>query len=137
MTQDTLVLIKPDAVRRRMVGQIITAIENLGLSILYLNQRVLNEEEATDLYKEHIGKWHFKRNIRHITSGPSVAIHVDGPGAKKKCREMIETFREAHKDLVKLPANLVHATSGDKKAIDELASLGCIDSTLLVTYDSL
>jgi nucleoside-diphosphate kinase len=124
MTQNTLVLIKPDAVRRRMAGQIITAIENLGLTIVHLNQKTLREDEAAALYKEHIGKWHFQRNIRHITSGPSIAIHVRGTGSLQKCRDMVETYREAHTDLIKLPANLVHATSDEDKAPEELKSVG-------------
>lgn len=123
MTQNTLVLIKPDAVRRRMVGQIITAIENLGLSIMELNQKTLTESTASALYEEHKGKWHFKRNIRHVISGPSIVIYVHGTDAVKKCRDMVETFRQSHKDLIKLPANLVHATSDSKKAQEELDAL--------------
>ena len=57
MTQNTLVLIKPDGVRRRMIGQIIGAVESRGLSILHLQQKNLSISEATSLYKEHKGKW--------------------------------------------------------------------------------
>jgi len=124
MIEDTLVLIKPDAVRRRMIGQIITAVENLGLKIVQLNHKQLEENEASDLYKEHRGKWHFNRNIKHVTSGPSVAIHVQGSGAVKKCRDLVKTYREAHSDLVSLPANLVHATSNSDDSLKELASIG-------------
>lgn len=136
-TQETLVLVKPDAVRRRMIGQIVTAVENLGLSILHLNQKVLNESEAASLYKEHKGKWHFNRNIKHVINGPSVIMHVEGSGAIKKCRDFVETYREVHRDLIKLPANLVHATSESGNAFEELAALGCIDLSLLATFDSL
>ncbi|MHA2281552.1 MAG: nucleoside-diphosphate kinase [Promethearchaeota archaeon] len=112
--------------RRRMIGQVTSAIENLGLSILHLVQKILNEDEATALYKEHIGKWHFNRNIRHIISGPCVVIHVQGTDAFIKCREMVKTYREAHSDLIKLPANLVHATSDENKALEELKAVGCL-----------
>ncbi len=133
MIQDTLILIKPDAVRRRMIGQIVTAVENLGLSILHLNHQVLKEDEAVALYREHKGKWHFNRNIKHVTSGPSVVIHANGSDAVKKCRELVKMYREAHKDLIKLPANLVHATSNSEKALEELASVKCVDISLLAT----
>lgn len=123
MIEQTLVLIKPDSVRRRMVGQIITAIEHLGLCIQELHKKELSRDEAESLYREHMGKWHFNRNIRHITSGPVVVVHVRGEEALKKCRNLVETFREAHKDLIRLPENLVHATSDAEKVEQELLSV--------------
>ena len=125
MTQNTLVLIKPDGVRRRMIGQIIGAIESRGLSILYLQQKNLSTSEATSLYKEHKGKWHFSRNIKHITSGPVVVIHISGNDALARCRSVVKEIREAHKDVIKLPKNIVHATSDPEKVQDELESVGC------------
>ena len=105
MTQNTLVLIKPDGVRRRMIGQIIGAIESRGLLILHLQQKNLCISEATSLYKEHKGKWHFVRNIKHVTSGPVVIIHVRGDDALDRCRSVVKEIREAHKDVIKLPKN--------------------------------
>lgn len=125
MTQNTLVLIKPDGVRRRMVGQIIGAIESRGLSILYLQQKILSTSEATSLYEEHKGKWHFARNIKHVTSGPVVVIHIRGDDALARCRSVVKEIREAHKDVIKLPKNIVHATSYIEKVQNELGSVGC------------
>ena len=125
MTQNTLVLIKPDGVRRRMIGQIIGAIESRGLSILYLQQKILSTSEATSLYEEHKGKWHFTRNIKHVTSGPVVVIHVRGDDAIARCRSIVKEIREAHKDVIKLPKNIVHATSDPGKVQDELESVSC------------
>ena len=125
MTQNTLVLIKPDGVRRRMVGQIIGAIESRGLSILYLQQKILSTSEATSLYEEHKGKWHFARNIKHVTSGPVVVIHIRGDDALARCRSVVKEIREAHKDVSKLPKNIVHATSYIEKVQNELGSVGC------------
>ncbi len=126
MTQDTLVLIKPDAFRRRMAGQIITSVENLGLTIKTLIHKTLTEEEARELYAEHNGKWHFPRNIRHITSGPCVVIHVNGDDSVTRCRQMVETFRDSYKDVIRLPANLVHATSDFDRTNYELEAVGCL-----------
>jgi nucleoside-diphosphate kinase len=125
MNQNTLVLIKPDGVRKRMIGQIIGAIESLGLTIKYLQQKKLSTSEAELLYKEHKGKWHFSRNIKHVTSGPVVTIHVSGEEATTKCRQMVEGIREAHKDVIKLPKNIAHATSDPDNANEELESVGC------------
>jgi len=125
MDQRTLVLIKPDGVNRRMVGQIITAIESRGLSIKHLALTKLSTAQAESLYCEHKGKWHFSRNIKHITSGPVVIIQVDGNDAINRCRSLIESHREANKDVINLPRNLVHATSDESKADHELASLIC------------
>lgn len=124
MTQSTLVLIKPDCVRRRMLGQIISTIEGLGLSIQSLEQKKLSLHEAESLYKEHKGKWHFPRNIRHIMSGPVVALHIEGDDAVARCRDFVERFRKAHEDIIQLPRNLVHATSDPEKANDELKAVG-------------
>ncbi len=120
MNQDTLVLIKPDGVRRRMIGQIITAIESRGLAIQHLELIKLNTEQAENLYSEHKGKWHFSRNIKHITSGLVVVIKVHGNDAVNRCRSVIESYREANEDIINLPRNLVHATAEPSKAEDEL-----------------
>lgn len=122
--QKTLVLIKPDCVQRHMVGSIVLAIESIGLEISQLQMKTLSREEACSLYAEHKGKWHFERNIRHVTSGPAIIIEVEGNGAVCRCREIVETFRRCHKDLVELPRNLVHATSEPDRVEEELLAVG-------------
>ena len=117
-------MIKPDCVTRRMVGAVITAIEGKGLTITAIQQKVLTEQQASALYSEHKDKWHFSRNIRHITSGPSVVIQVEGHEAVERCRSFVEHFRESHSDVVKLPRNLLHATLEAKKADEELSAVG-------------
>lgn len=126
MIQDTLVLIKPDCVRRKMIGSVITAIESLGLAINHLEKKTLTRQQAESLYKDHQGKWHFTRNIRHITSGDVIAIHVVGEDAISRCRNFVESYRTANQDVVKLPANLLHATSDPEKSIEELIAVGCV-----------
>ncbi len=120
----TLVMIKPDCVTRRMVGAVITAIEGRGLSITAIQQKVLTKQQASDLYSDHKDKWHFFRNIGHITSGPSVVIRVEGDEAVERCKDFVEHFRKAHSDVVKLPRNLLHATSESTKADQELSAVG-------------
>ena len=67
--ETTLVMIKPDCVQKRMIGSIIGALENSGMTISEMKYTTLTKKEASDLYKEHKGKWHFDRNIKHVTSG--------------------------------------------------------------------
>jgi len=123
MIQETLVLIKPDGVRRRMMGQIITAIESRGLIIEHLELTQLSKEQAENLYEEHKGKWYFSRNIKHIISGLVVVIQVKGEDAVNRCRSFVKSYREANKDIIKLPHNLVHATSDASKTTHELSSV--------------
>ncbi len=125
MNQNTLVLIKPDGVRRRMIGQIVGAIESRGLAILHLQQRTLSTKETELLYQEHKGKWHFARNIKHVISGPVVIIHVRGDDALAQCRSIVKEVREAHQDVIKLPKNIVHSTSELDKVEMELGAVGC------------
>ena len=125
MNQNTLVLIKPDGVIRRMIGQIVGAIESRGLAILHLQKRTLSTEEVELLYQEHKGKWHFARNIKHVTSGPVVVIHVCGEDALARCRSVVKEIREAHKDVIKLPKNIVHSTSDLDRVEIELGAVGC------------
>jgi len=122
--EKTLVMIKPDCVERHMSGSVILAIESIGLEISQLQMKQLNRENAYSLYAEHKGKWHFERNIRHVTSGPVILMEVEGPNAISRCREIVETYRRCHKDLIELPRNLVHATTESEKAEKELLAVG-------------
>lgn len=124
MLEQTLVMIKPDGVRRKMIGSILSAIESNGMSIKQLQCKILTEDEATELYKEHKGKWHFDRNIKHVTSGPVVVIGVEGKEAVRRCREIVENFRNSHQDVIQLPRNLVHASSESGKVVEELKAVG-------------
>ncbi len=134
MDQNTLVMIKPDCVRKKMVGSILSAIESLGLNITYLQQKVLTISEAENLYIEHKGKWHFPRNIKHVTSGPSVIIRVTGEDTVDRCRSMVENYRHAHKDSIKLPCNLVHATFSPDRSDHELSAVGIIKTEPTLEY---
>ena len=124
MTEQTLVMIKPDGVQRKMIGSVLSAIESAGMSITQMRHKTLTTAEATELYKEHKGKWHFDRNIRHVTSGPVVVIAVVGKQAVQRCREIVENFRANHQDVIRLPHNLVHATAEINKVSDELIAVG-------------
>ena len=88
MTERTLVLIKPDGVQRRLIGEILGRIERKGLTIAALELRDVSEELARKHYAEHDGKPFFGSLLEFITSGPVVAAIVEGPRAIAAFRQI-------------------------------------------------
>ena len=86
MSERTLVLIKPDGVRRGLVGEVLSRIERKGLRIVAMDMRVVGKDLAETHYAEHAGKPFYGSLVEFITSGPLVAMVVEGPRA-------IEAFR--------------------------------------------
>ncbi|WP_017612480.1 nucleoside-diphosphate kinase [Nocardiopsis salina] len=82
----TLVLIKPDGVRRNIVGEVISRIERKGLSIVAMDMRTLDTDTAETHYEEHASRPFFGSLVEFITGGPLVAMVVEGERA-------IEAFR--------------------------------------------
>jgi nucleoside-diphosphate kinase len=125
----TLVLCKPDAVERRLVGEIVQRIERKGLTIVALELRRLDLDTAKQHYAEHAGKAFFDDLVSFITRSPLVAMVVDGPEAWKVMRTMmgVTNPREAapgtiRGDLaVELTENLVHGSDGPESAAREIA----------------
>ena len=78
MTERTLVLIKPDGVKRRLVGEILGRIERKGLTIAALELKDVSDDLARRHYAEHEGKPFFGSLLEFITSGPVVAAIVEG-----------------------------------------------------------
>jgi nucleoside-diphosphate kinase len=87
MTQRTLVLIKPDGVERRLVGEIISRIERKGLIVAALEMRNISDDLARRHYAEHEGKPFFASLLEFITSGPLVVAIVEGPRAVAAVRQ--------------------------------------------------
>jgi nucleoside-diphosphate kinase len=88
VTERTLVLIKPDAVERHLIGEIIARIERKGLAIAALELRHVTEQLAAQHYAEHEGKPFFGSLLEFITSGPVVAAIVEGPRAIAAFRQV-------------------------------------------------
>ena len=86
VTERTLALIKPDGVERRLIGEIISRIEQKGLTIAALELKHVSDELARAHYAEHQDKPFFGSLVEFITGGPLVAMVAEGPRA-------IEAFR--------------------------------------------
>ena len=85
----TLILIKPDAFARNLSGEIIARFERKGLAIVALKHMQLDEDTAKRHYAEHDGKPFFGELVEFITSGPLVAMVLEGESAIKAARQVI------------------------------------------------
>ncbi len=81
LSQRTLVLIKPDGIRRGLIGDVVSRIERKGLRIVAMELRTLDPDTAQTHYAEHVGKPFFGSLVEFITSGPLVALVAEGERA--------------------------------------------------------
>ncbi|HHU76498.1 MAG TPA: nucleoside-diphosphate kinase [Firmicutes bacterium] len=87
--EQTFSMIKPDAVQRNLVGEIIGRFEKKGLKLAALKLLSINKELAERHYAEHVGKPFFKDLVSFITSGPVVAMVWEGQNAIQVVRTMM------------------------------------------------
>ena len=125
----TLILIKPDAVSRRLTGEILGRIEARGLTVragkLLTVSRALGEEH----YAEHKEKPFFGELVEFITSGPTWALVVEGEGAIATMRKTIGATDPANAEpgtirgdlAMSMPDNLVHGSDSPESAEREVA----------------
>jgi nucleoside-diphosphate kinase len=87
--QQTLILVKPDGVKRRLVGEVIRRIEAKGFEIRELRMATIEESLAKKHYAEHVDKPFFDELVSFITSGPLVAMVVEGEEAVAGMRQIM------------------------------------------------
>jgi nucleoside-diphosphate kinase len=125
----TLVLCKPDAVARGLVGEVVSRLERKGFRLVAMDLRVLDEATAKQHYAEHEGKPFFDGLVRFITSGPLVAICVEGPEAVNAVRTLMgptNPVAAAPGSIrgdygLEIEQNLVHGSDSPASADRELA----------------
>jgi nucleoside-diphosphate kinase len=125
----TLILVKPDAVQRGLIGHIISRFEDRGLQIVGLKLMNVSEALAKEHYKEHTGKPFFDSLVQYITCCPVVAMVVQGLGAIEMARTTIGATNPAaaapgsiRGDLaVSIGRNLVHGSDSAASAQREVA----------------
>ena len=129
LVERTLVLIKPDGVKRGLVGDILTRLERKGLKILAARMVRVTPELAQRLYAEHHGKPFYAGLVQHITSGPVLAAAVEGRSTIAVVRLMagatnpqIASPGTIRGDFgLAVTPNLVHASDSAESAERELS----------------
>jgi nucleoside-diphosphate kinase len=130
MSDRTLVLCKPDAVERGLVGEIVGRLERRGLTIVAMDLRHVDVDLATVHYAEHDGKPFFEELVTFITRGPLVAMVIaGGPDTWQVVRTVMGATnpREAAPGTIRgdlaleTGENLVHGSDGPESAEREIA----------------
>lgn len=125
----TLVLIKPDGVRRNLIGEVLTRIERKGLRIVALEMRAMTEEIAAEHYAEHVGKGFYRDLVDFMKSGPLVAAVIEGPDAVVQWRSMMGATNPVNAapgtirgDLATfMTENVTHGSDSPESAAREIA----------------
>lgn len=137
----TLVILKPDAVQRGLVGQIISRFELRGLKIIAMKMLQLSRELAEKHYAVHRGKDFYPPLVEYITSAPVVVMVIAGPSAIEVVRKMMGATdsRQADPGTIRgdwslsKQANLVHGSDSPQTAATEIALFFRPDE--LLNYD--
>lgn len=129
MTERTLVLVKPDGVERKLIGEVLARIERKGLDIVALELRTVERELAEQHYAEHDGKSFFGDLLEFITSGPVLAAVVEGPRAIAAFRQLAggtDPVAKATPGTIRgdfgleTQFNLVHGSDSEESAAREI-----------------
>ena len=124
----TLVLCKPDAVARGLVGEVVGRLERKGFRLVAMELRTLDEATAKQHYGEHEGKPFFGDLVSFITSGPLVALCVEGPDAVAAVRTLMGPTNPITAPPgsirgyfgLEIEKNLVHGSDSAESAAREL-----------------
>lgn len=143
--QKTLVIIKPDAVQRRLMGKIISRFEEKGCEIIGLRLTVISEEQAREHYGTHEGKDFYEKLIEYINSGPVVLLVLRGKNIIDVTRKMMgSTFGgdaapgTIRGDLaVSNRFNLIHGSDSEESAEKEIEFFFGKDSLIDIKHSDL
>ena len=124
----TLLIIKPDAVERNLIGQILSLVEGDGFSVRNMSMLRLSEQDARKFYRVHEGKPFIDSLVKYMSSGPCVVCVLEGNGAVEKLRKLVGstdpsqaypgTIRERFG--VDKQRNSVHASDSSGTASEEI-----------------
>ncbi len=124
----TFFMIKPDGVRRNLVGEVISRVEEKGFEITKIKMMMISKSLAEEHYEEHKDKPFFNDLVEFITSGPVVAMQVEGENVVAQIRNLMgatnpsdATPGSLRGDLAtELDQNVVHGSDSDTSAEREL-----------------
>jgi nucleoside-diphosphate kinase len=129
MSDRTLVLLKPDAVERGLIGQILSRFETKGLRVVAMDLRTLDADTLARHYEEHVGKGFYAELVTFMSRGPVVALALEGP---QDTWEVVRAMMGATNPLKSAPGtirgdfgtlfteNLVHGSDSLDSATREL-----------------
>ena len=129
MSERTLVLVKPDGVRRGLAGEVIGRLERKGLVLVAMELRTLDRASAEEHYGEHRDRPFFGELVDFITGGPLVALVVEGPQAVAATRQMMGVTNPVEATpgslrgdfALEIGQNLVHGSDSPASAAREIA----------------
>ena len=128
MIQKSFVMMKPDAVQRRLMGKILSRFEEKGLQIVAVKLMQINEDLAKTHYGEHADKPFFGSLIEYITSSPSLAMVIEGEEAISTIRKLVGATNPLEADLGTIRGdfamdtgrNIIHASDSPDSAEREI-----------------
>ncbi len=128
-SEATLLLIKPDAVAARRCGAVLTRLEEAGFVITGLTMKQLDRRSAENFYSVHKDKEFFAELVEFMTSGPLVAVRIEGPDVRHRLREFVGATDPAQAAPGTIRAdfgttvrrNAVHASNPSEDVEKELA----------------
>ncbi len=148
MIQKSFVMMKPDAVQRRLMGKILSRFEEKGLQIVAVKLMQIDEELAKTHYGEHAEKPFFPGLVEYITSSPALAMVIEGEEAITTIRKLVGATNPLEADLGTIRGdygmdtgrNIIHASDSPASAEreiglffneDEICDYDIVDNNLI------
>lgn len=129
MTNRSLAILKPDCVKKQLIGNVITHIQKAGFKVLGLKMVRLTEDSAKGFYEVHKERPFFNDLIKYMTSGPCVPIVLEKENAVEEFRKLIGatdpakaeegTIRKLYADNIQ--ENIVHGSDSNENALKEIS----------------
>ncbi len=129
MSERSFVMLKPDAVLRRLMGKVLTRFEEKGLKIAAAKMMEIPQDLAKEHYREHKEKPFFNDLISYITSGPVLAMVIEGDACISIIRKMVGATNPKEADLgtirgdyaLDMGRNIIHASDSSESAKREIS----------------
>jgi nucleoside-diphosphate kinase len=143
LSERTLVLVKPDGVQRALIGEVLSRFEAKGFRVNALKMLRMDTAMARRHYAEHVDKPFFTGLAEFITSGPLVAMVLEGPGAVATVRQIMGVTDPAKSapgtirgDLgLTIGMNIIHGSDSPERAVEEIALFFTPDEVLEYSRD--
>jgi nucleoside-diphosphate kinase len=129
MKEKSFVMLKPDALLRRLTGKLVTRFEERGLQIVAVKMMIIPREQAQEHYAEHREKPFFSELVDYITSGPVLAMVMEGEDCISLIRKMVGATNPKEAELgtirgdyaIDTGRNVIHASDSSASAEREIA----------------